>query len=367
MRIIEGYILKTVAWIFVVATVIFSFLFILIDSASNLDEYIGQKVAFKVLIDYYLAYLPFFLVQAAPMALLIACLLAYSSLNSHNEVIVLRTSGLNFWQITRPALAFVILISSVVFLLNERYVPQAQERANKIWHDNLALEVDRQHKKKAKIKNLTFYGLKNRLYFIDSFDPRTYDLSGITIISYDPNQNIEEKLVALSGQWTGFAWKFFRCQVTTFNKTVSASIKVKVYEEKLMDIRETPTDFMRQKLNINSMNIRDLRDYIHRFANSGAARALNNLRVDMHQKIAYPVVNIVVVLVGLPLVLPTGRRKAHTFTSLGIAIGVGFAYHVINAVGLALGKGGLFPPVMAAWLAPVLFTAAGIYLIKTKF
>jgi lipopolysaccharide export LptBFGC system permease protein LptF len=46
---------------------------------------------------------------------------------------------------------------------------------------------------------------------------------------------------------------------------------------------------------------------------------------------------------------------------------VGFAYHIINAVGLALGKGGLFPPIMAAWLAPVLFMAFAFYLINENF
>lgn len=366
MRIIERYITKSIVWSFLAAVVIFSLLFILIDSASNLDEFIGRKVEMVILVRYYLAYLPFFLVQAAPMALLIACLLSYSNFNSHNEVIVLRTAGLNFWQITRPALAFVLVISAGVFLLNERYVPQAQEKANQIWRDNLTLEAARSDKKKPKIENLTFYGLNNRLYFIDSFDPNTFELSGVTIVGYN-NQNIEEKIVALSGQWTGQAWKFTKCQITTFDQNVNNPIKVKIYEEKMMAIPETPTDFMRQRLNVSSMNIKQLLDYIRRFSNSGAERALNNLRVDVHQKIAFPLVNIVVVLVGLPLVLSSGRRKAQTFTSLGIAVVVGFAYHVVNAVGLALGKGGLFPPIMAAWLAPVFFTAFALYLINENF
>ena len=124
---------------------------------------------------------------------------------------------------------------------------------------------------------------------------------------------------------------------------------------------------MRQRLDVTSMNIRQLHDYIVRFSNSGAKKALNNLRVDLHQKIAFPSRNIIIMLVGLPLVLMTGRRKAITFTSIGIAIAIGFFYYVIEAVGLAFGKGGYFAPVISAWIAPVIFLAAAIYLIKIRF
>ena len=124
---------------------------------------------------------------------------------------------------------------------------------------------------------------------------------------------------------------------------------------------------MRQRLNVSSMNIKQLYHYIKRFSNSGAEKALNNLRVDLYQKIAFPFGNFIILLVGLPLALLTHRRKALTFTSLGIAIAIGFLFYVTNAVGLAFGKGGLLSPFLSAWLAPAVFLCAALYLIKTKF
>ncbi|MFA5259979.1 MAG: LptF/LptG family permease [Candidatus Omnitrophota bacterium] len=367
MHIIDRHIIKSVIFIFIVTFFTFGLLFVLVDSASNLDEFIGQKVSIQVLFQYYLAYLPVVLVQTTPMALLISVLLTYSTLNAHNEVVVLRASGMNFWQITRPALGFVAVMAALMFFINERYIPQAEEKTKKIKNENLILEVDRKKKKLATIKNLTFYGLKNRLYFIDTFDPNTYDLEGLTVIEYDQQQNIKEKLVALKGAWTGIAWKCFQCHVTHFPADPQSTIKVKVYEDKLLDIKETPEDFLNQRLTVTAMNIRQLTDYIGRFANSGAKRALNNLKVDLYQKYSFPLTNIIIVLVGLPLTLSTGRRSAQTFSSLGIAIGIGFLYYVTNAVGLALGKGGIFPPLLSAWMAPVLFTGVALYLIKYKF
>lgn len=367
MRIVDRYILGLIIKIFLSTLLIFSFLYILIDVAANLDEFIKQKVAWTVILEYYRSFLPIILSQTCPIACLIACLLGFSHANSHNEIIVLRSGGLGFWQITKPALCFGLVISVLIFWVNERFVPQATATSENIRDEAIVLKADAQRKKEP-IKNLTFYGLKNRLFFIDSFDPNNLTLRGITIIGHDENQKIKEKIVALDGKWTGIAWKFYKCQITQYAIPGNDMTENVFYDdEKLMDIKETPGDFLRQRLNVNSMNIRQLSEYIKRFSTSGAKKALNNLRVDLHQKIAYPFGNFIILLVGLPLALMTHRRKALTFASLGIAIGIGFLFYVSNAVGLALGKGGALPPIISAWLAPIGFLFLAFHLIRNKF
>jgi lipopolysaccharide export system permease protein len=366
MRIVDRYLLNLIVKIFLSTILIFCFLYVLIDMAANLDDFIRQKVPLRVLLEYYRSFLPIILAQTCPFACLIACLLAFSHANSNNEVIILRSGGLGFWQIAKPALCFGLLISVLIFWINERFVPQATITSENIQEESMTLKSDA-GKKKEPITNLTFYGLKNRLFFIDQYDPEDNTLKGITIIGHDDKQQIKEKLVALSGKWTGIAWKFYKCQITTFGIPGDETTETLTYvDEKLMDVKETPQDFLRQRLNVNSMNIRELYRYIQRFSKSGAQKALNNMRVDFHQKIAYPFGNFIILLVGLPLALMTRRRKALTFTSLGIAIGIGFIFHVTNAVGLALGKGGLFAPILSAWLAPLAFLALACYLIKSR-
>lgn len=368
MRIVDRYIIKSIARIFISSILTFCFLYILIDIASNLNEIIGRKVSFEVLVKYYLSFFPIIIVQTSPIACLIASLLTYGHLNNNNEIIALRTGGLNFWRITKPALFLGLIVSALIFLVNERFVPQATASSEQIRNENIILAVDSARKKKAKIKNLTFYGLKNRLFFIDFFDPNNFELEGITIIGHDNQQNIREKIIALKGVWTGIAWKFYSCQITTYDPlSMDYPEEIKFYEAKLLDIKEKPQDFLKQRLNVTSMNIVQLRDYIIRFSDSGAKKALNSLSVDLHQKIAFPFGNMVILLVGLPLALTTGRRKALTFTTLGISVAIGFFFYVINAVGLALGKGEVLPPVVAAWIAPLIFLVIGFYLIKTKF
>jgi LPS export ABC transporter permease LptG len=304
------------------------------------------------------------------MAFLISVLFTYSSLNAHNEIIAIRASGMNFWQITRPALIFALFVSVLVFLVNEKFVPQSSMVNQEIRDTEIKVTPSQKGKGKPLIHNLTFYGLKNRLFFIDTFDPNTDELTGITIIGHDRNQNLVEKIVALKGKWTGIAWKFYNCQVATYGSTLPnvppTSIRMSV--EKLMDIKETPKDFLKQRMDIASMNLRQLHSYIKRFSGSGAIKTINNLRVDLHQKITFPLRNFVIVLIGLPFALMSvGKRKAMTFTSIAIALVIGFLYYVSDAVGLALSKGGALLPWEGAWLTPILFTLMALFIIFRNF
>ncbi len=368
MRIIDRYIAKSIIVTFFWLIFIFCFLYILIDAASNLDELIKQRVELPTLARYYASFLPIIITQTASIACLISTLLSYGQLQQNNEIIALRAAGLNFWRIAKPALFWTAFVAALIFFLNERFVPQAAAVSNQIKNEKMISEIDRKDKRKEKIQNLTFYGLKNRLYFIDIFDPNNFSIDGITLIGHDNNQNVKEKIVALKGKWSGIMWKFYNCQVTTFDPShPELPGELKYYDEKLMDIKETPQDFIRQRVDVESMNTQELYNYIQRFAESGATKAINNLRVDFHQKIAFAFGAIAIVLVGLPISLMGTRRRAVTFMSLGIAVATGFLFYVINAVGLALGKGSVLSPMASAWLAPGLFFLIGLYLIKTKF
>jgi len=369
MRILDRYILQSIIIVFIGTVFTFAFLFILVDLFGNLQDFIEKSVSVSVIFQYYLTFLPSIVVQTSTMACLIAVLFTYSNLNAHNEIIAIRASGMNFWQITRPALVFALFVSALVFLVNEKFVPQSSMVNQQIRDTQIKVIPSLKGKGQPIIHNLTFYGMKNRLFFIDSFDPNTNTLNGITIIGHDRHQNLVEKIVALKGVWTGIAWKFYNCQLTEYNSSSpNAVTSVRITAEKLMDIQETPKDFLRQRMDISSMNLQQLHSYIKRFAGSGAVKTLNNLRVDLHQKITFPLRNFIIVLIGLPFALMSvGKRKAMTFTSIAIALVIGFLYYVADAVGLALAKGEALLPWEGAWITPIFFTLMALFIIFRNF
>ena len=369
MRILDRYIAFSIIRIFLAMLLSFCLLYVLIDSFSHLDDFLEKKIPFTEIALYYLSFLPVIFVNTSPIACLIATLLSYSQLSSHNEIIALRANGLNFFKIARPALCFGLVVSVGIFYINERFVPQSTLLSQNFKEERIKSSgADKGAGAPVIIPNLTFYGLNNRLYFIDAFNATAQELQGITIIGHDKNQNLIEKITASHGVWTGSDWKFFNCQSTSFpTHRPNQPADIKTFAEKSMDIRETPQDFLKQRLDVATMNLRQLREYIHRFSDSGAVRAINERKVDYYQKFSFPLRSIIILVVGLPFALTTTRRKAMTFTSIGIAIAIGFLYYVVDAVGLAYGKGGGLPPLLSAWIAPLIFLAAAALLIRKNF
>ncbi len=362
MRILDRYILKSLIGIFFASILVFFFLYLLVDIFSNLGDFIEHKVSFMTVAEYYLSFLPVIFSQTAPFACLIAVLFSLGKLNSNNEITAIRCAGLNFWQITKSAICFGLVVSAIIFAVNEKIVPQAVTISNLIKEEKMSLKANLKEKREL-IHNLTFYGLRNRLYFIDTFNPNDNSQEGITILEQDRNQNLRAKIVALKGAWNAGRWKFQQCQIFYFDPNGQMNDQVEYFEEKIMDITETPKDLLRQRIQVSTMNIRQLREYIYRFSDSGATKILNNLWVDLNQRIAYPFSNLVIMFVGMPFAMMTKRRKGMTFTQLGVFICIGFFYYVINAVSLAFGKGAIIEPIISAWLANIIFGFAAAYLI----
>lgn len=323
---------------------------------------LDRKVTFATLAEYYLSFLPIIFVQTAPIACLVAGLLTLSAMNMNNEVIAMRTAGLNFWMITRPIIWFGVVIGLLIMAVNEAVVPQAASLTDKIKNERMGYS---QHRKRPPpITNLTFLGLKNRLYFINSFDPGGNRMEGITILEQDDQQNLKSKIVALKGNWENGRWKFQQVQILNFDTEGHMTGEIEHFDEKVMDIRESVDDFMRQRLQVSAMNLKQLSDYIDKFKHSGAQMILQNLKVDFHAKVAYPFSNLIILLVGLPFGMMTKRRKGVTFTALGLCLIIGFLYYVFNAVFLAVGKSGSLPPLAAAWAANIVFIFLARYLIR---
>lgn len=361
MRILDRYIFKSILNIFLGCVVMFIFLYIITDIFGHLDEILKNKTELVLLKEYYLAYLPVIFVQIAPVACLLAVLYTLGTLNRNNEVIAMRASGLSIWQVSKTAVIFGVILSVFVFFLNENAVTRSQARIK-----NLKTEIESRNKqgaaKKEDIKNLSMYGLRNRLFFVNKFSLKDNIMEGITILEQDKQQNITKKIVASKGIWQDGIWTFYNCITYEFDKNDQIKGEPAYFAEEIMMITETPADFLNQMQLPEFMNISQLNDYIYRLSKSGAEAVVENLKVDLYQRFASPFTSLVIIIVGIPFALRT-KKRVTAMASFGICFVVSFLYYVSNAMSIAFGKAGFLPPLLAASLSHVIFFLLGIYLV----
>ncbi len=361
MRILDRYTFKPVLQTFLGCLFVFIFLYVISDILGHLDEILKNRTGFIIIYQYYLTYLPIIFTQTSPIALLLATVYTFGRLNHNNELLAMRSNGLNLWQISAPVLTAGLILSMVVFFVNERCVPQAQaqsERMKGYFQDN-----KKTGSKDEIIKQLAFFGLKNRLFFVDSFDTKNNIMKGITILEHDEEQNLIAKIVATQGIYKDKLWIFSEFTKLNFDRSGHISADTIYSHEQIMDITESPEDLLSQKKRPELMNINQLEDYIWRLKKSAVTQAARNLLVGLYQRYASAAQGVILILIGIPFSFVI-RKRANIFSSFGICLLISFLYYVLTAIGLALGKAGILIPFLAAWLVPILFSLLAIRAIS---
>ena len=365
MRILNRYILGSMVKIFLGCILIFMMLYVIIDIFNHLDELLKQKINIQLLLVYYLNFLPLIFVQVSPFACLLGCLYTLGILNRNNEIIAMRTSGLSIFHITKDLIIFASIVAIFVFLINDRIVPKSEIIKQNIEIQMQKKEKDRDESEKYKevIPNLSIYGLKNRLFFINKFIIRENTMEGITILEHDEYANLRKKIVASKGIYKEGLWHFYECMTYIFDNNAGLIDRPKYVPEQLMDIAESPDDFLKQRQKPEFMSVAQLNDYIWRLSKSKSKTLIRNLHVDLYQRFFMPLTCLVILIVGIPFSLMM-RRRATGLSSLGIAIMVGFLYYVVNAISIAFGKAGILPALLSVSLSHILFLTLALYLIR---
>ena len=107
------------------------------------------------------------------------------------------------------------------------------------------------------------------------------------------------------------------------------------------------------------MNYDELSGYIDDLKQSGFD--VVRLRVQLHKKLAYPMITFVMAVLAIPFSLSAGRRGA--IAGVALALGIAAVYWVAANFFEQLGNIGLLPAALAAWSPDLLFALIGGYLI----
>lgn len=364
MRILDRYIAKSVIGIYLSCLGVFFLLYIVIDLFANLNSILKQQVPIEIVINYFIAFLPIIFVQVSPITALLATIYSFARLNQNNEIIAMRAAGLSVWQITKVAIIFGMLIALVVFWINDRFVPTCLSATEK-----LRAQIERgagkqEEKDKDIITNLSMYGMKNRLFFVNKFSLPAKTMEQVIILQHDERQNITKKIVAAKGVYEDGVWRFYQSITYNFDENGQVVEDPHYMAEEIMDISESPQEFLSQRQRAEFMTIAQLDDYIFKLSRSGANTVIRNLKIDLYQKFTVPLTNIIIILLGIPFAMKIKKRAAG-LASLGIAMMMGFLYFVLSSIGLALGKGGYLPAMLSVSLSHIIMLVTSIYLIRS--
>ena len=361
MKIVDKYMVRGFLGPFIWCLLLFLVMAVIIDVFSFIDDIVKFGIPLASIAAFYVYYIPTIFIQVTPMAALLSTIYVLSNLNKNNEIIAMKSSGISLWRILAPILLLGVLISIVTFVVNDRVIPVSSKISNYIRREEL--EKKKNTGAKKIIEAVAVYGSDNRILFARNYDTENKVLNDIIIHQHDKKENLISKITARKGVWTGGTWKFYKVIVWKIDNAGRILGDPVFYEEREMSLKEKPSDFASREWRADYMSYRELRGYINNFRGTGT-KLVRSLLVDLHYKISFCFISLIIILIGAPFALITTRGGV--LIGIGTSVAIGLLYYAFVAISLAFGKAGLLPPIVAAWLGNFIFAGLGIHLINKR-
>ena len=363
MVIIQKYVLKNYLMSFAFCISLLIVIGVIGDILSFLDNIFKENIPIRSILAFYFYLGPFAFVHMVPFASLLAAVYVFNSLSKNHEVTAVITSGLSLWTLLKPVMMVTLLFCLATFIVNDRVVPQAMERAETIRREELEAGRDTTGKRHT-IRDMTVYGKAGQVIFAKSFDVKENVLTNVILHGEDATHTVTDKISARTVRWDGVdSW--IGEDVIVFRLDASGNFRTEpeVYRKRKIMIYETPQDLRKVQSDPRFMSYSQLSEYI-KLLKTGSRETFRRLTVDLNYKLSFPFTALITVLIGVPFSIETGRGNALIGMARGISIAM--LYLPAVAIALALGKGGYLPPVLSAWIALILFALLGIYYVNKK-
>lgn len=345
MSIIHGYLLRSflrnLAYTIVGALILFT----LIDLFDHMGSFVDNKAS-SVMIGRYYVYKAVWIVDTVlPIAMLMATLFTVGGMARYLELTALFASGWSLMRICRPLIFMGLLVTLFSLAWREYVLPTANVQRNKIWEVEIHGNPDRIRP----TQHIALTDSDGRLYYARKFDPNSGIITGLKVLSYD-GAVITERIDAQRAEWDGQYWTLVNGTRRVFDgdeETINGFDRLTA-----RDLAVDPKGFYRDRIRQEDMNIRQLREHVDLVTRSGGDPM--TALVDIQFNLAFPLVNLIVVLMGI--ILASGPRKTTVAGGFGWTLLISFGYYLFMNFGRSLGHNGTLQPLPAAWAGNVLYT-----------
>lgn len=330
-------------------------LFLVLDLASNVDEYLepfkdGTPKPTVLIVRYYVLHLPFLYLQVAPFVTLVASLFTVSKLLKHNEVVAGLAAGVSAQRLLAPVVLLAGAVAVGVFGLREAISGPLGQKRDAL-HDQL-----RKNNPEQVYTNLFLKDLNGSNVHLEEFRPATGDPPYAEVRGFSAYLPSSQKIVTIQaaravfvrrGEGTGWRLEHGVRTEVTGSRPV----------EMLEGFDFTPSlalTFARAQEMPLELSYGQVRDLARRDPDNVVYQTL------LQYHVTFPLGNLVLVLVGVPLLMRHERRGG--VASLAAACLLCITFFAADLVFRNLGMQAALDPRMAVWLPVILFGSLGIVL-----
>jgi LPS export ABC transporter permease LptF/LPS export ABC transporter permease LptG len=370
------------AWLGNVGLVLlaFSAIYFLADFMDLIDDFQQNRVAARVIVSYYSVYIFQIAFTVAPIAVLVGVLVTLGVLSRRNEITAMKAGGISIYRAALPVLAMGLLASAMLYVAQEWVLPETNKlalAARNVIKGRPAQSSDQFEKRWMLASDGRFYNFD---YIVErERGPRRgraehgrgageFSVYGLSVYDVDAAKwLLRERLFTTRASWNAaleayeldHGWRRAAGPQTALQSFLTQRVRA-IGPDPGGEL-ERPSYFKREEKPSDTMRFGELRAYIASLEARGFDVA--KLRVQLHRKLAFPMVGLVMTLLAVPFSFVVARRGA--LYGIGIAIVIAIVYWSVLGIFQALGDNALLHPSLAAWAPNLIFGAAGLYRMLT--
>lgn len=354
-RIINVYLVREIAGIFVLALTIFTLVLLMGRMVRLMEMVVSNGVPVPDVLRLIGYLLPSFLVMTIPMALLLAVLMAFGRLSADNEITIFKSCGLSLVALLPPVMLCALVAALMTLFVSLVAVPWGNTGFKQF-----SLEIARKYSAAAIKERIFRDDIPGIVMYVEQFDEERHIMRRVMIQDErDPSRPLTifaRDGVVSSDDAAGNLQILLR-NGSIHTQDAKGGYRLISFNDYLLTMelaKGGPPVRGEADLGVTEL-LQLLR--APETTRQGRLKALTEL----HSRFAFPAASVVFALLALPLGI-TNRRsgKGAGFT---ISIAVLLVYYVLLSFLRTVVEKGVLPPALALWLPNLLFGAAGLALL----
>lgn len=354
-NLLDRYVVRLFSRVFILVVMSGISLFVIFDLSETIDEILKNKVPSSIVLNYYKYNALQMFYDIAPIVVLITTLMTFSLLARTNEITACKALGMSLYRLALPALAASLLVTLFCGYLESEVLPASNAKVAQLKDRIRGSETVRTYRRADR---QWLFGQGRYIYNYLHYDPQQQSLQRLQVFDFGEDHRLSRRLIADSARYLGEVWQFSNGWSRSFNGVEVTDYK-RFNGDKIVRYPETPTYFESEIRPPEQMRYSELEDYIEELKESG--QPVPELQVQLRNKIAFPVVSLVMALVALPFAFRLGRQGGALY-GLGISVVLGMVFMGILAFFTTLGEAGALPPAVAVWSPSAVFSILSLYL-----
>lgn len=357
MTILFRYILREYVKIFVMCFAGLMTVYLVVDFFEKVRKFIRYDADFLTILWYFVLRTPGVSFQMAPLAILMATLLSLGMLSRNHEITAMRSCGISLYRIAAPFLAVSLAVALILFGFTAVVIPRATAEAEYV---KTALIEKKGPPATFKADRTWVQVGGQALLNFDAVDTDGITLQGVSLYHLGPDFRLAEITEAKTAHYTERGWVLL--SGVRRSLLPSGALLTEPFERRPVVLSQTPDDFSTWlSAESEEMTLLEIRSYVERLRRDGYNFA--RFLTDYYGRVAFPFVCVVMAIVGVALSLKrSGIRGGGLAVGIGQALVLGFLYWTTHSVAIALGRSAVLIPILAGWMANLLFLSFGCYL-----